>query len=321
MIKALMIACVALSGCAGLQTRLPVPDAESLSAEVSTQEKLAFSRYETMLTRLDRISTEILQANVELCEKTKPGIGIRTHAKKTYSKHLRSAAGRWLGATDTPSVILVSANSPASLAGIIKSDILLNTKDKPVHARNKYVLGDDNTVRVRRGEDVLVLTLEPRTRCGYPVYLRMSGAINAYATGRSIIVTTAMMDFAATDEELALVVGHELAHNTMGHVPKILRNMILSGFATRTTRPFEAEADYVGLYYMARAGYDMEGVEAFWRRLGVQHPKNIVRAKTHPITPSRLLSIRLTAQEIENKRSADQPLVPNILSKTLNSNP
>ena len=99
----------------------------------------------------------------------------------------------------------------------------------------------------------------------------------------------------------------------MSHIRKGIQNRILSGFATRTTRPFEAEADYVGLYYMARAGYATQDVEMFWQRLGVQNPKNIMRAKSHPITPSRLLSIRLTAKEIEAKQQAGEPLVPNAL--------
>jgi len=122
------------------------------------------------------------------------------------------------------------------------------------------------------------------------------------------------MEFANRDEELALVVGHELAHNTMGHIRKSIQNYILlSGFATRYTRPFESEADYVGLYYMARAEYSMDGVEKFWRRLGVKNPKSIVRAKTHPITPGRLLSIRAAAEEIQSKKQEGTDLIPNYI--------
>ena len=81
----------------------------------------------------------------------------------------------------------------------------------------------------------------------------------------------------------------------------------------RTIRPFEAEADYVGLYYMARTGYKIEGVETFWRRLGISNPKSIVHAKTHPMTPERHLSIRATTLEIDLKVESGEPLIPNYL--------
>lgn len=314
MFKSIVCYMLVLGGCASVEARLPVPDAQSLRAETLTQEQHAFARYENMLVRLDRVSTKILRVNTELCPKTAPDIGARTHSKKSYSKHIRKSAAHWLGAGAAKSVLLVPESSPAGQAGLRRGDVLLNAKGKPTGAHGKHVLDTDNRLHIqRRGED-LVLQVEPVLACDYQVVLRMSGAINAYATGRAIIVTTAMMDFAQTDAELALIVGHELAHNTMGHVPKIMRNMILSGFATRYTRPFEAEADYVGLYHMARAGYDISGVEVFWRRLGVANPKSIVRAKTHPITPSRLLSIQLTAAEIQAKREAGEPLVPNMLT-------
>ena len=67
------------------------------------------------------------------------------------------------------------------------------------------------------------------------------------------------------------------------------------------------------MYYLARAGYELSDVESFWRRLGVKNPKSIVKAKTHPITPDRLLSIRATAREIAAKQAENAPLIPNYL--------
>jgi len=166
-------------------------------------------------------------------------------------------------------------------------------------------------LKLRRTREDLRLHAQAQMACAYNVQLKFSAAVNAYATGRSIIVTTGMMDFTQSDEELALVIGHELAHNTMGHVRKSIQNTILSGFARRYTRPFEAEADYVGLYYMALAGYKLDGVETFWRRLGVRYPKNITGAKSHPVTPERLLAIRLARVEVTAKQEAGIALVPN----------
>lgn len=307
---------IILSGCASVDTQLPIPDISLLSAETDIQEKRAFDRYITMLDRLDRVSSKVLQSNAELCSKKTLDLGVITHSKKTYPKHLRDAASRHVGALDQPSVLMVRADSPAAASGVVTGDVLVDEKNKPISGSKlgvMFMADPAAHASIQSEGEQQPLQFEAPETCKYPVRLKFSQAVNAYANGKAIIVTTGMMDFAARDEELALVVGHELAHNTMRHVPKSIRNFILSGFATRTTRPFESEADYVGLYYMARAGYEMKDVEDFWRRLGIKNPKSIVRAKTHPMTPDRLLSIRMTQEEIEQKRLDGEPLVPNYL--------
>lgn len=307
-----------MANCASVETRLPVPDSAQLNFEGVQQETEAFARYLKMRRRLDKISAPILAANAELCENTRNDFGIVTHTKKSYPKHLREAASRRLSAGETHAVLFVRGGGPAQRAGIKRGDILLGAKGKPISARDES-LKTAQIIKVRRAGKDIDITVATKPACDYAIVLKMSGAVNAYANGKSITVTTAMMDFAERDAELALVVGHELAHNTMGHVRKAIWNTVISGLASRTTRPFEAEADYVGLYYMARAGYNMDGVEDFWRRLGVQHPKSIVRAKTHPVTPQRLLAIRMTAKEIAAKRAAGQKIVPNYLPKKSSS--
>ena len=124
------------------------------------------------------------------------------------------------------------------------------------------------------------------------------------------------MKFAQSDDELAMIVGHELAHNSMGHIRKIVTNRILSGNATRYTRPFESEADYVGLYYQVRAGYSPDNVEDFWRRLSAVNPRNVTRAKSHPAFPDRFLRLAATREEIEAKQDAKVLLLPNFRTKS-----
>ena len=121
---------------------------------------------------------------------------------------------------------------------------------------------------------------------------------------------------AADDRELALVVAHELAHNTMGHRGKKTANATVgllvdllgaaAGVNTRGTfsdigarafsQDFEREADHVGMYYLARAGYPTEGVADFWRRMATEHPSSIRtnHSATHPPTTERFLALELS---------------------------
>ena len=278
------------------------------------QERRVFAQMRVKRARLDRIAYPVLKANADICSKTRPDIGALTHTEKMYSKKLRPAARRELGAGVTPTVMYIRRGSPADKAGLRLGDRIETRDGKPLNipgkAFQKYVEQGETFVRVRGGQSKPV-SFEPETICGYSVRLRMSSAINAFATGRSIIMTSGMMEFAESDEEIAMIVGHELAHNEKQHIRKTIQNLSLTLFSTRFTRPFEAEADYVGLYYAARAGFSLENVEDIWRRLARMSARPIVHAKTHPTYPNRVLAISATRDEIEMKRKSGQPLLPN----------
>ena len=59
------------------------------------------------------------------------------------------------------------------------------------------------------------------------------------------------------------------------------------------SQDFEAEADYVGVYLMARGGYDIGLAPNFWRRMAVIHPASIKtnHSSTHPSAPERFVAL------------------------------
>lgn len=162
--------------------------------------------------------------------------------------------------------------------------------------------------------------------------------INAFADGKNIIVTQAMMNFIESDEELAVILGHELAHNMMQHIDAQKTNLVTgallgsvldavaksqgvntgSGFskmgtqvgALRYSKAFEAEADYVGLYITARAGFNINNAAHFWRRMSVRNPDAIYIASTHPSNPERFIALSKTEGEIKYKQKQGMALVP-----------
>jgi predicted Zn-dependent protease len=82
-------------------------------------------------------------------------------------------------------------------------------------------------------------------------------------------------------------------------------------------RSLEVQADCVGAYIMARAGYDVKAIKQFWRRMeslrsGENQPE---MDATHPTTAERLASCDVTLKEIEAKRDWGELLQP-VLEKT-----
>lgn len=310
---------LALTSCASVKSRLPVPKQTAITVLANAQQERVFKSYLARAKRLNLVSHKVLAANADLCEKTRLDVGIVLHARKSYPKALRKGAAKVLGAGKTPSVLFVrDQENPAQFSKISPGDTIVNGAGKAVDLDDKSVQDGlmRGVLKFKHKGQIQNLRVQTKSICDYPVRLKFSNAVNAYANGRAITVTTGMMNFVKSDEELALVLGHELAHNTMHHVRKSIWNTLVSLNAHRFTRRFEAEADYVGLYYMARAGFDLKNVENFWQRLGVYAPNTIVKAKTHPISPERALAIVLTRDEINTKRANDAPLLPNYKDKT-----
>lgn len=143
-----------------------------------------------------------------------------------------------------------------------------------------------------------------------------------------------MIRFAENDDELAVVVGHEMAHDTMNHITSkeinaaggLLVDILFAAIGVNTqgafmkmgaqaySKEFEAEADYVGLYAAALANNNIDVAPNFWRRMAAAHPGNIKEnfMATHPSTPERFLHLEQTIAEIKGKRSQGLALVPDI---------
>lgn len=176
--------------------------------------------------------------------------------------------------------------------------------------------------------------------CNFDIALAKEGGLNAYADGEKVVMFPEMVAFTANDTELALVVAHELAHNIMRHPDAQKQNVALGGVlgtlvdqlaqsqgintggmagklgaqgaVLRYSSGFEREADYVALYILARAGYDVSEAPQFWRRMSAQNPDSIYVGTTHPTNPDRYITLQKTINEIEGKQRAGAPLIPQI---------
>lgn len=165
--------------------------------------------------------------------------------------------------------------------------------------------------------------------------------INAHADGNDVVVYPGLIDFARNDNHLAFVIAHEFAHNILAHIASqqqnvtggtLLGTLLDIGAATqgydtggtfgkiggqagllRYSQGFEEEADYVGLYILARAGYKIEDAPDFWRAMSAANPESIYgsRVSTHPSNATRYIAMNKAIAEINAKKAAGQPLIPN----------
>lgn len=93
------------------------------------------------------------------------------------------------------------------------------------------------------------------------VLILESDKINAYVGGGILAISLGMLRFVKSDDELAVVLGHEL-----GHFPSFSGHALLSGI--RSDR--EREADVRGLVYAYRAGYDIRAAAGIYERMATE---------------------------------------------------
>jgi metalloendopeptidase OMA1, mitochondrial len=158
------------------------------------------------------------------------------------------------------------------------------------------------------------------------VVFKMPGEINAFAMpGGKVGVYSGLFDMVKTQDELASVIAHEIAHVTARHTHErmsqagILKagsgissigtsiatgGMVnvapsMSGQLAAWDRAKESEADHIGIMYMAQAGFDPRAAITVMEKMaamdfgGSSQPWN----STHPSSQERLDGLRSYLEE------------------------
>lgn len=346
----LVAACAA---CAPV-SRLPDLDAKAVAAEQRREQIAQMRTYYAAVHRVDNVAFRLRVANREFCKtRVSAQIGLDAVTPRSLPKHFRSFAAEALDLTwARPTVISVADGSPAAKAGIRDHDeiVALDGALIPLTRTAGWIGGwlkanGVKPVRVdlRRGGADRTVTVTPVMACSIPIDYVVNDEANAATSDRGIVINSGIVRLAQTDAQLAIVIGHEMAHANLGHLRKQRFNTLIGfagglavdagimaggiptggvftrefakGGARAFSVQFEREADYVGAYYAARAGYDLKGAEELWWAMGQQSDPNSLRfAKTHPLAPVRFLQMRAVAAEITEKQRKHLPLVPDLKS-------
>jgi hypothetical protein len=270
------------------------------------------------------------------CPAPFPLTGIAFHHLADYRAEDRAAAAARYGLDRGPGILSVVDGSPAAAAGLQAGDVLVSVngaafppsaaiaaesrvRDRRAMIRTAEELFEDHlrrgpaTLEVARGAHVRTVRLSPIPGCPARGRLARSEQDGAFADGRYAIMTTDFLDFFRSDDELAVALAHELAHNILGHPQQLREQGVPNSFLrhlgrnARLVRATEVEADKLSVRLLHGGGYDLDAILPFWRRLLGRLDSRLMVVSAHPGLASRE---RYLADEIAALRGAAPPAPP-----------
>lgn len=353
-----------LCSCASSTVRLPSiahRDGKEVRAEMAAEVRRFNLQNEKHINKV--FYPLIKNTGADLCNrKLKNDIGIRFGYYRPYDGHFWSSDYLINKAVDddlqkvskvkesTFYVRFVIKGSPAEKAGIKENDRIISLFGVPLPVgydteeasekldeiikNNQGELGAPVDIEISRQGKKMSFTIKSDVVCPYNIWVDSSmGEINAYADGDAVYVSNSAIAYFTNDNDLAAVLAHELAHNTMGHSVSKQANanlgLLVGGLVDiyagtdsgaeqlsnlgvqAYSKDFEAEADYVSVYYLARAGYDYKKAKEVQRKLANLGMASLyIDGETHPTPQYRYLVLDETAKQVDVKKSLGMDLFP-----------
>jgi Zn-dependent protease with chaperone function len=224
--------------------------------------------------------------------------------------------------------------------------IMLDFKHINLEARGRYLTGPVELLIQRDGQTMTATMYPQLLPAEYAILVNSkSNTINAWASPGQVIVTRRLVSFCLNDDELALIVGHEMAHQVLGHLMRGAAHREMAKFVGEAFTAFstlslnrlldwrhamvspevrrvagdavvsvfsreeEREADIYGAWFAFQAGYNVEKGLAVWERMAgvVDHDpfSRTYFTDSHPPSLERLARLKLIAQYFKAGRAAE----------------
>jgi membrane-associated protease RseP (regulator of RpoE activity) len=245
--------------------------------------------------RIGEIAYRLALGGTRFCPAPHPVTGLLFHHLDEYEAAGRAAMIDRHGLDRGLGILSVIGGSPAAVAGLRAGDVIVAVNGEPIRQdasraparatprravleaaemQIEEALGQGPAdITILRNGETLPIRLGSTPGCPVRVRLARSTQTNAFANGRYVTLTTSGVDFANSDAEVAVMIGHELAHNILNHPDRldeqgVPREGLLRGFGANAdkVRATEEEADRLGISLVWAAGFDASAAIPFWRR-------------------------------------------------------
>lgn len=142
----------------------------------------------------------------------------------------------------------------------------------------------------------------------WKVILLPDKEFNAFVNGGTyVMVYKGLLDAVQSDDELAAVMGHEIAHVAANHVGRAQAAQIVNLLDRKHagealdhsyTLAQEHQADKIGILYAAMAGYDPMAASRLWARMYAQQGQYAGMISSHPLNGDRAASTAQIGQAV-----------------------
>jgi len=174
---------------------------------------------------------------------------------------------------------------------------------------------------------IVINSPRPTAYNGYHAAILDSGEVNAFATpGGHVYITRGLIEAAKSEDALAAVIAHEIAHIQLGHglraiqtnrdLQDWLSQFTLSGAQTITdrlnagfSRIQEFDADITAMSLLDAAGYNPQSIVDMLRELDKIQGRvnaNTGFSRTHPSPASRMVNASVAANRYANTQDNGQ---------------
>ena len=255
------------------------------------------------------------------------------HARRAF---LLAAAG----AAALPVAAQVDVGKSSAMRQLVPAEQLETSATQQydqmlAQAKAKRALAPDNhpqLIQLRAiAQRIIPYAQQWNSRAGswrWEVNLIGSKQINAFCMpGGKIAFYTGILDqLKLTDDEIAMVMGHEMAHALrehareriaksqatsiglslgaqllgLGELGNMAANLGTQLLTLKFSRSDESEADLVGLELAARAGYDPQAAVTLWQKMGQATGNGgIGFLSTHPTGPDRIRELEQNVPRVQ----------------------
>ncbi|WP_395686770.1 M48 family metallopeptidase [Caenimonas koreensis] len=249
--------------------------------------------------------------------------------------------GAMAGIAATPAMAQVDVGEASRLRSLVPAGQLESAATQQYSAllekaREQRALAPENHPQLRRLRAISTRLIaqsakwnERSRQWNWEVNLIGSKTINAFCMpGGKIAVFTGILDqLQLSDDEAAMVLGHEIAHALreharariaksrgtgvalslgaqllgLGQVGDLAANVGTQLITLKFSRNDEIDADLVGLEIAARAGYNPDASVTLWEKMTrVQKGGGMAFLSTHPSGPERITRLRENVPRVQS---------------------